>query len=110
MNNIVELKIDNDVWQGRLDMTALANTQRELSKVHGKNLTMQDIFNGIAEQQFDIVIELIVQSLSRCQKIKRHIIENKLTLDKMETIFTYITELVQVAMPSSEEGKQIVEE
>ncbi|MBS6509788.1 MAG: hypothetical protein KH369_16420 [Paraclostridium bifermentans] len=105
MNNTVEIVLQEQIYNGKMDMRCLANVQAEMKK-QSIEMSMQDIFNAITKQDLNIVLEIVVQSIQRCHKqIKRASIEDKITFEEMENIFKYIAKLAEVSMPKTEEGK-----
>ena len=57
-----------------------------------------------------VLSEIIIQSISRCHpKLKRHMIEDKLTISEMDNIASFLTELVEKSISTKKEGKQIEE-
>ena len=106
MNNIVEIELKGQKYNGKMDMRTLANVQSELRK-QGQVMNMQEIFNAIAQQDLNIVLEIAVQAILRCHsKLNRKSIEDKMDFMEMENIFTFIAKLAEISMPKAE-GKSV---
>ncbi|MEG2056827.1 MAG: hypothetical protein RRZ84_02815 [Romboutsia sp.] len=102
MNNKVDIVLKGQAYSGKLDMRCLANVQAELRK-QGQVLTMQQIFNGIVEQDLNVVMEIAVQAILRCHKqVKRTTVEDKMDFSEMDNVFNFIAQLAELAMPKAE--------
>jgi len=87
-------------YRAILDFLALGKVQTELKK-QGIKLTFQQIFKEIEEQNFAVISEIVVQSILRVQpQIPREQIEEHLTFDELENVFTFLADLVEKALPS----------
>lgn len=109
MNNTVTLTLKGQEYKAKLDFRTLANIQTAFKK-EGIKLTMQEVFDGIAQQDFAIIVEVVVQSVLRCHpQLKRASIEDKLDFAEITNTFEFIVELANESMPKSEgnedEGK-----
>ena len=73
-----------------------------------KGLKVEDIFNGISEQDFNIISELLYRGIKfNHHDFKREIIDG-LGFTDIENVFTCIADLFQITMPiqeKEEEGK-----
>lgn len=106
MENKVSIMLKGQEYSGKMDMRCLANVQVELKK-QGIEMTMQEVFNSIAKQDLNVVLEIVIQAIQRCHKqIKRASLEEKMDFAEMENIFTFIAKLAEQAMPQGKEGKQ----
>lgn len=104
----VELMLKGQIYNGKLDMRSIANIQAELKK-QGLKITVPEIFKAVEEQDLNITLEIVVQSILRChKKITRTSLEDKLDLSELENMYDYIARLGEVALPKNE-GKQIEE-
>lgn len=104
---MVQITLKEQVYNGRLDFRTIANIQCELRK-RGMVVGLQDIFERIKEQDFNVITELVVQSILRCHpKLKRHMIEDKLDLDEMVNAIEFTQKLVEssITVKTTEEGK-----
>lgn len=100
--NKVDIDLKGQVYTGKMDMRCLANVQAELRK-QGQILTMQEIFNGIVEQDLNIVLEIAIQAILRCHKqVKRNVLEDKMDFSEMDNVFNFIAKLAEMAMPKNE--------
>ena len=101
--NIVTLNLKGQEYKAKLDFRTLANIQNAFKK-EGMKVTMQEVFEGISEQDFAIITEVVVQSILRCHpQIKRGVIESKLDFEEMTNVFEFIVELAEISMPKAKE-------
>lgn len=101
--NTVTITLKGQEYKAKLDFRTLANIQTAFRK-EGITLTMQEIFDGIAKQDFAIIVEIVVQSILRCHpQLKRANLEDKLDLNELTNVFEFIVELANVSMPKSED-------
>lgn len=101
--NIVTLKLKGQEYKAKLDFRTLANIQTAFKR-EGITLTMQEVFDGIAKQDFAIIVEVVVQSILRCHpQLKRANIEDKLDFNEITNVFEFIVELANESMPKSED-------
>lgn len=101
--NTVTITLKGQEYKAKLDFRTLANIQTAFRK-EGISLTMQEIFDGIAKQDFAIIVEIVVQSILRCHpQLKRANLEDKLDLNELTNVFEFIVELANVSMPKSED-------
>ena len=102
MNNIT-IELNNNVYEGKLDFATLGKIQANLKKELGQAITIQEIFEGVSNQDFAVINEIVVCSIQRCHKqIKRENILEKMNFKNMENIFKFITELFEDAIPQEE--------
>jgi hypothetical protein len=86
-------------YKAILDFKTLGMVQNGLRK-EGIRVGFQEIFTEVQNQNMMVVTELVIQSIIRVHKqIKREMIEEKLGLDELENVFTFLAELVQAALP-----------
>lgn len=103
---IVNITLKGQEYRAKLDFRTLANIQTALKK-EGLKVSMQEVFEGIAEQDFAIITEVVVQSILRCHpQIKRGVIESKLDFEEMTNVFEFIVELAEKSMPQAKESKE----
>ena len=101
--NTVTITLKGQEYKAKLDFRTLANIQTAFRK-EGISLTMQEIFDGIAKQDFAIIVEIVVQSILRCHpQLKRANLEDKLDLNELTNVFEFIVELANVSMPKAED-------
>ena len=102
----ITIELNNQTYEGKLDFATLGKIQANLKKELGQAITIQEIFEGVANQDFNIINEIVVCSIQRVHKqIKRENILEKMNFNNMEAIFKFITDLFQDAIPQTgEEG------
>lgn len=92
---MVQITLKGQEYNGKLDFRTIANIQNELRK-QGFVVGLQEIFERIKEQDFNVITELVVQSILRCHpKLKRNNIEDKLDLDEMVNAIEFTQKLVE---------------
>lgn len=102
---MVQINLKGQEYSGKLDFRTIANIQAELRN-RGMVVGLQEIFERIREQDFNVITELVVQSILRCHpKLKRHMIEDKLDLDEMVNAIEFTQKLVEGSITVKEEGK-----
>ena len=106
---MVNITLQGQEYNAKLDFATIGKIQVELSKI-GLNLKLKEIFEEVEKENFAVISEIIIQSISRCHpKLKRHMIEDKLTISEMDNIASFLTELVEKSISTKKEGKQIEE-
>ena len=102
---MVQITLKGQTYNGKLDFRTIANIQAEL-RGRGMVVGLQDIFERIKEQDFNVITELVVQSILRCHpKLKRHSVEDKLDLDEMVNAIEFTQRLVEGSITVKVEGK-----
>lgn len=102
---MVQINLKGQEYSGKLDFRTIANIQAELRN-RGMVVGLQEIFERIREQDFNVITELVVQAILRCHpKLKRHNIEDKLDLDEMVNAIEFTQKLVEGSITVKEEGK-----
>ena len=106
---MVNITLQGQEYNAKLDFATIGKIQVELSKI-GLNLKLKEIFEEVEKENFAVISEIIIQSILRCHpKLKRHMIEDKLTISEMDNIASFLTELVEKSISSKKEGKQLEE-
>lgn len=72
-----------------------------------KGLKVEDIFNGIAEQNFNIISELLYRGIKFNHKDFNREIIDELGFDDIENIFTSIAKLFEVTMPTTSDDNKV---
>ena len=99
----ITIELNGQVYEGKLDFATLGKIQANLKKELGQAITIQEIFEGISNQDFNIINEIVVCSIQRVHKqIKRENILEKMNFNNMEVIFKFITDLFEDAIPQEE--------
>ena len=102
---MVNITLQGQEYNAKLDFSVIGKIQVELSKI-GLNLKLKEIFEEVEKENFAVVNEIVVQSILKCHpKLKRHTIEDKLTIGEMETIVNFLTELLEKSIAIKTEGK-----
>lgn len=100
-----ELILKGQSYKGKIDFKTLGMVQASLKK-QGQKIGFQEIFEGISQQDFQIITELVIQSILRCHpQLSRKSLEEKLDLGEIENVFTYLAELLQDSLPAVNVGK-----
>jgi hypothetical protein len=102
---MVNITLQGQEYNAKLDFSVIGKIQVELSKI-GLNLKLKEIFEEVEKENFAVVNEIVVQSILKCHpKLKRHAIEDKLTIGEMETVVSFLTELLEKSIAIKTEGK-----
>ena len=100
---MVNITLQGQEYSARLDFATIGKIQTELSKV-GLTLKLKQIFEEIEKENFAVVTEVVVQSILRCHpKLKRHHIEDKLTIGEMDNVGAFLAELVEKSIITKQE-------
>lgn len=103
INDICEIILNEQSYNGRLDMGAIANVQNEL-KLIKKNITIPEIFNEVRSENYSAINQIIVQSIKRCHpQLKDVDILDNMKLKEKDKILNYISDLLIKALPKDEE-------
>ena len=103
---MVNITLQGQEYNAKLDFSVIGKIQVELSKI-GLNLKLKEIFEEVEKENFAVVNEIVVQSILKCHpKLKRYMIEDKLTIGEMETIVNFLTELLEKSIAIKTKGKQ----
>lgn len=104
-----EILLEGQKYEGKLDFGTLAKVQAELKKETGAGYTIQEIFEGVQNQDFMVINQIVVCAIQRVHKqVKANSIVEKMNFNNMEEIFKFIADLFEDAMPkekSNEVGK-----
>ena len=102
---IVEIELGGQKYNSKIDMRTIANVQTEF-KLRGLDYNLNRIMSD-SYQDWNVVIEFIVQSILRCHKtLNRNALEDKMFLSEKDNMFKYFDELVIKSFPAAPEGKQ----
>lgn len=94
-------------YQAKLDFTSLAKVQAALRKYYDLKLKFPEIFQEFANQNVAVITEIAIQSILRVHsQFKREAIEDLLTLDIMEEVVTFVSDLITAAMPDNDNKKK----
>lgn len=106
-NRIVEITLDGKTFKMKFDMETIANIQQELKK-KDMDYKFTDIIKGIQEQDFSIMLPVIVHSIKRMHpQIEARNIKELLTLDAFESVVTAMVNLIDASLPTNtEEAKK----
>lgn len=93
----VKLLINNVVYNSRLDFGCLMGIHYQLD---GK--TIPDIIEGVFDDNIEIIHEVLIQSLLRCDEnlSRKQALENILSVDK-ELAKTYACYLISISFPKN---------
>lgn len=103
-NKIVEVTLNEKTFKMKFDFETIANIQSELK---AKNIPCKfyELFKGIEEQDFSIIVPVMVHSIRRVHpNVSAETIKDLLTFDTLETVIEALVNLIDVSMPR-EEGK-----
>lgn len=102
-NKTIDITLSGKKFKMKFDFETIANIQSELKK-KGLSYKFTDLFKGIEEQDFSIIVPIVVHSIRRVHpQIEAHSIKDLLTLDESETIIEALVELIDASMPKNEE-------
>lgn len=98
-NTVTEIVLGDKKFNCKLDFLTIANIQKRLKK-DGNACTFQQIFEGIGNQDFSILVPFLVCSIQRVHtNIKEDYILELLTFDNLEVIFEGLTQMIDASMP-----------
>lgn len=101
--NTVEIILNGKEYKLSFNFLVIKSMQNAI-----KGLKVEDIFNGIANQDFNIINELLFRGIKfNHEKFERSVVDN-LGFNDIENVFTSLASLFEATMPKSEgveEGK-----
>lgn len=96
--NTIEIILNGVEYNLSFNFLVIKSMQQSI-----KGLKVEDIFNGIANQDFNIITELLYRGIKfNHDKFDREIINN-LGFEDIENVFTAIASLFEITMPKAEE-------
>ena len=101
--NTVEITLNGEQYNLSFNFLVIKSMQLAI-----KGLKVEDIFNGIANQDFNIITELLYRGIKFNHKDFDREIVDSLGFNDIENVFTSIAALFEATMPkgdSEEEGK-----
>jgi hypothetical protein len=106
INDIIEIQINDAMYNARLDMGALAEAQNNLQRFK-KNIGVVEMLDQVKEENYLVVNNLIIESIKRCHPTLKdeNILENMKLHDK-NRITAYVFELMNASLPSSDDDKK----
>lgn len=105
-NSTTQIKLGDKIFNAKLDFLTIANIQKQLKK-DGQNCTFQEMFEGIANQDFSILVPFLVQSIKRVHpQLKDDYIVDFLNFENIEAIFEGLSELIEASMPKETDKKK----
>ena len=103
-NNVTEIKLDNTSYKMKFDFETIARIQAELKK-NGIPYKFFEIFEGLENQDFSIIVPLFVHCIQRMHpQIKAETIKVHMTFDNLEVILNSLMELIENSMPKNTEA------
>lgn len=104
-----EIVLNEQTYNGRLDMGAIANVQNEL-KLIKKNITIPEIFNEVSSENYSAINQIIVQSIKRCHpQLKDVDILDNMKLKEKDKIVMSVLDLMKKALPMDEDKKKVTD-
>lgn len=104
-----EIVLNEQTYNGRLDMGAIANIQQELQKIK-KNITIPEIFNEFENGNYSATNQIIIQSIKRCHpQLKDSDILLNMKLKEKDVIVRSVLDLVKKALPIDEDKKKVTD-
>lgn len=102
-NKTVKITLNDKTFNMKFDFETIANIQAEL-KQKGLDYKFTDLFAGIEEQNFSVIVPMVVHCIKRMHpQVKTETIKDLMTLDQSETIIEALVELIDVSMPKEKE-------
>lgn len=101
--NTVEIMLNGEQYDLSFNFLVIKSMQLAI-----KGLKVEDIFNGIANQDFNIINELLYRGIKFNHKDFDREVVDSLGFNDIENVFTSIAALFESTMPkgdSEEEGK-----
>lgn len=110
INDKIEIILNEQSYNGRLDMGAIANAQINLKSIK-KNITIPEMFNEVSDNNYSVINQLIIQSIRRCHsQLSENDILDNMKLKEKDLIFNYVYELLKASMPMDEDDKKKAED
>ena len=104
-----EIVLNEQTYNGRLDMGAIANVQNEL-KLIKKNITIPEIFNEVSSENYSAINQIIVQSIKRCHpQLNEADILLNMKLKEKDDIVMSVLDLMKKALPMDEDKKKVTD-
>ncbi|WP_270670257.1 hypothetical protein [Paraclostridium bifermentans] len=104
-----EIVLNEQTYNGRLDMGAIANIQQELQKIK-KNITIPEIFNEVSNENYSAINQIIIQSITRCHpQLKEADILLNMKLKEKDDIVMSVLDLMKKALPIDEDKKKVTD-
>lgn len=98
---LTSLTLRGQEFFGKMDFKVLVDIQQSLKKIHGEKLTMSEMFAEIDEQNYAVIMEIIIQSIRRNHpQIKREYIEDRIGLADVSVVTSYVIELIGNSLPN----------
>ena len=100
--NTVEIILNGETYNLSFNFLVIKTMQMAI-----KGLKVEDIFNGIANQDFNVISELLYRGIKfNHENFDRNVIDS-LGFNDLENVFTSIASLFEATMPKgdTEEGK-----
>lgn len=102
-NKTIDITLQGKKFKMKFDFETIANIQSELKK-KSLNYKFTDIFKGVEEQDFSIIVPMVVHSIRRVHpQVSADTIRDLLTIDESETIIEALVNLIDVSMPKNTE-------
>lgn len=96
-----EIKIGDNIYKASFNFGVIKGIQNSI-----KGIKVDQIFKGVQEENFDIIIELLYHSIKFNHKdFTRRQIES-LGMSDIENVFTGIAELFELSLPTVKENDE----
>ena len=105
MNDIVEIKLNGQNYNARLDMGAIAEVQYHFKRLDDY-MKVPELFDRVFKADVSVINEMIVQSILSCHpQLNRDLIFANMKLKEMNNIVDYAVELLKVSLPENDSKK-----
>lgn len=107
MNDIVEIKLNGQIYNARLDMGAIAEVQYHFKRLDDY-MKVPELFDRVFKADVSVINEMIVQSILSCHpQLNRDLIFANMKLKEMNNIVDYAVELLKVSLPENDSKKKV---
>lgn len=101
-NKIVKITLCEKTFNMKFDMETIANLQTTLKR-QKLEYRLSDIFKGVQEQDFSIIVPLLCASIRRVHtQVSEDSIKDLLTFDNIDEIVAKLVELIDASLPSAD--------
>lgn len=105
VQKITNIKIGDNIYKASFNFGVIKSMQNSI-----KGLKVDDIFKGVQEQNFEVIVELLYHSIKFNHKeFTKREVEN-LGIADVENVFNSIAELFEVSLPPVKEKNDEDEE
>lgn len=114
VNDKIEICLNGQKYNARLDFMCIANIQYYMENIHeeGKYLKVPEIIKGIIEKEdWTLISSLLVEAILRCHpQLERKMIWANMKYCERDVIIKAVVDLIIMSMPQNDSKKKEEEE